>query len=70
MKASTDEGLLADCQYVTLILRLTLDRRGRLIKGEMVNTTDTLQQRFVGLAGLNEAVRGWLRRREQAGDNP
>ena len=61
-----DDTTLADRYYVTLILRLTLDRSGRLIQGELVDTTDTLQKRFLGASGLNQAVAAWLEQQEQA----
>ncbi|MDQ5852822.1 MAG: hypothetical protein M3380_12295 [Chloroflexota bacterium] len=56
---------LGDRHYVTLILRLTLDRAGHLIQGELVDTTDTLQKRFTSSSGLNQAVQAWLREQEQ-----
>ncbi len=63
-----DEGVLADRHYVTLILRLTLDRNGRLIQGELLNTADTQEEQFIGLSGLNRAVHAWLQRIEQDED--
>jgi hypothetical protein len=59
-----DENSLADRHYVTLILRLTLDRGGRLIQGELVDTTDSQLARFIGVTGLNQAVQDWLMRYE------
>jgi hypothetical protein len=59
-----DDNTLADRHYVTLILRLTLDRRGRLIQGELVDTTDSRPARFIGVVGLNQAVQDWLERCE------
>ena len=61
--ANTDD--LKNRTYLSLVLRLTLDQGGRLIQGELVDTTDTLRQRFTTLSGLNEAVAGWLKRQEQ-----
>jgi hypothetical protein len=60
-----DEAL-ADQHYVTLILRLMLDRRGQLVQGELVDTTETLLGRFISVAGLNQAVSDWFMEREQA----
>ena len=51
--------------YLSLIVRLTLDQSGRLIQGELLNTTDTLRQRFTTLSELNKAVAAWLRQQEQ-----
>ena len=60
------DSTLADRHYVTLILRLTLDRGGRVIQGELVDTTDTLWRRFTSSSGLSQAVETWLRQQEQA----
>jgi hypothetical protein len=68
MSHAAEEGSLAERHHVTLILRLTLDRRERLIQGEMVDTTDTIHQRFAGVAGLKRAVQDWLNRHVQAED--
>jgi hypothetical protein len=65
MPHQADDITLADRHYVTLILRLTLNRTGQLLQGELVDTTDTLQKRFLGLTGLNQAVEAWLRQQEQ-----
>jgi hypothetical protein len=56
---------LAEKRYVTVILRLLLDRRGRLINGELVDVESTLEDRFIGWRGLTRAVRGWLTRQER-----
>lgn len=66
-----DDITLANRHYVTLILRLALDQTGHLLQGELVDTTDTLHKRFLGLTGLNQAVEAWLRQQEQpvAGDS-
>lgn len=73
MPHPVDNTSQADRHYanVTLILRLTLDQAGHLLQGELVDTTDTLQKRFLGLTGLNQAVEAWLRQQEQpAADDP
>jgi hypothetical protein len=57
---------LADRHYVTLILRLTLDRAGRLIQGDLADTADARQEHFTGTLGLHQAVESWLRRQQQA----
>jgi len=66
--AAVDE-VLANNRYVTLILRLMLDHGGQLIQGELVDTTDTVLGRFVGVAGLNQAVQDWLTGHEHAEDD-
>jgi len=63
--AAVDE-VLANKRYVTLILRLMLNHDGQLIQGELVDTTDTVLGRFVGVAGLNQAVQDWLTGHEHA----
>jgi hypothetical protein len=65
-----DDTPLVDRHYVTLILRLTLDRGGHLIQGELVDTTDTLQKRFTGASGLTKAMESWLRYQEQLKADP
>ena len=69
MSHPTDDITLADRHYVTLILRLTLDRTGQLLQGELVDTTDTLQKRFLGLTGLHNAMTDWLKQQEATEDN-
>jgi hypothetical protein len=64
MPEPADTTSLTDRHYVTLILRLTLDQMGRLMGGELVDTTHTLQKRFVGVAGMNRAVESWLHQQE------
>lgn len=70
MAQPSQDSSVTDHRYVTLILRLTLDRCGHLIQGELVDTLDTLQQRFRGSSGLNQAVEAWLRRQEQTETKP
>lgn len=65
MSHLANENILTNRHYVTLILRLTLDHEGRLIQGALVDTTDTLQQRFTNVSGLNRAMEAWLRQQEQ-----
>jgi hypothetical protein len=67
MSRSTLDTQLADRRYATVVLRLQLDRRGRLIQGEMVDTAGEHRQRFVGWRGLTRSVRDWLQRQEQVG---
>ena len=43
-----------------VVLRLVLDKHGRLMHGELVDVEGTLQQRFKGRRGLTQAVRTWL----------
>ncbi len=65
MPQQAPDTALTDRHYITLILRLTLDRAGRVIQGELVDTADTLEKRFTGAAGLKQAVAAWLSQHEQ-----
>jgi hypothetical protein len=58
---------LADKQYATLILRLVLDRQGRLLYGELVDVAGGPPQRFAGWRGLIRAVQVWLTSQTEAG---
>ena len=60
MPARPPEDKLSEKQYVSVTLRLLLDRRGRLIQGEVVDLQGQAQQRFVGWRGLVRVLRAWL----------
>lgn len=60
MPARPREDKLSEKHYVSVILRLLLDRRGRLIQGEVVDLAGHAQHRFVGWRGLAHALRQWL----------
>ena len=64
MPEPTDTTSMTDRHYVTLVLRLTLDQMGRLLQGELMDTTHTLQKRFLGSTGLHQVVETWLRQQE------
>jgi hypothetical protein len=53
---------LADQRYVTLIVRLLLDQRSRLVHGELGGVDEPEQGwvRFTGADGLAGAVEAWL----------
>jgi hypothetical protein len=51
---------LAEKRYLTVILRLVVDKRGRLVHGEVVDLQARLQGRFAGWRGLTHTVRAWL----------
>ncbi len=61
MPQAADNSALLDRHYVTLILRLTLDQAGDLIRGDLVDTTNGLPEHFIGTTGLHQAVEAWLR---------
>jgi hypothetical protein len=60
---------LGDSQYVTLILRLLVDRKDQLIQGELGGPQGghdpELWVRFRGAEGLLEAVQSWLAARHE-----
>jgi hypothetical protein len=62
MPQAADDSTLSDRHYVTLVLRLTLDQAGDLIQGDLVDTTNTLPEHFIGTTGLHQAVQSWLRK--------
>jgi len=66
--SSSNVDKLADVQHVTVILRLALNRRGRLLHGELVHTEETKPRRFEGWIGLTHTLREWLA--SQLHDNP
>ena len=51
---------LAGKRNATLILRLVLDQRGRLMHGELLDIANGLPDRFVAWRGLIGAIRTWL----------
>lgn len=65
MAIAADEDSLADYQYVTLIVRLTLDRNGRLIHGDLIDSTSARRGRFANVSSLTSAIADWLSDREQ-----
>jgi hypothetical protein len=72
MSGPSNENNLAEHHYATLILRLLLDRHGRLVHGDIVDVMNTHQEHFIGDYGLIQAVQAWLTRQEQesAADDP
>ena len=54
-------------RYVTVILRLVLDRRGRLAYGEILGLDATPARHFRGWRGLDRALREWLAEASQDG---
>ena len=67
MANPSHENDLVDRHYVTLIVRMTVDSRGRLVRGEMVDAMNTFRERFTGADGLMGAVQTWLARHERDG---
>lgn len=61
MPQVADNRTLSDRLYITLILRLTLDQAGDLIQGDLLDTTNSLPEHFIGTTGLYQTVEAWLR---------
>jgi hypothetical protein len=55
-----NENHLADRRYITVVLRLMVDERGRVTHGQLVEVANGRKQRFVGWRGLVRVVRSWL----------
>jgi hypothetical protein len=48
-------------RYVTVIVRLLVDRRGKLVGGELANVDGPIiQSRFAGWSGLREKIEYYL----------
>ena len=64
MPPAPDENHLADRHYYTVVMRMVVDRRGRLLHGELVGNMTMPPDRFVGWRGLIRVMRAWLIRQE------
>lgn len=60
MSISPGEDELGGKQLHTLVLRLVLDRPGRLLKGEVVDLDGTRGASFATWEELAPAIRRWL----------
>ena len=65
MSSSSNVDKLADVRQVTVILRLALNRRGRILHGELVETEEAKPRRFNSWIGLTHALREWLASQSQ-----
>ena len=59
-EGSGAERLAATRQFV-VVLRLVVEAGGNILYGEVVDSRGESGHRFVGLIGLGDAVRIWLR---------
>ena len=57
MSPPAPKDQLAEQRYVVVILRLLVDRRQKLIQGEVITTPNPTRRRFLGWRGLERAVR-------------
>ncbi len=55
---------LSEKHYVTVVVRLLLDRRDRLVHGEIVDMDGKAQGQFVKWRGLIRTVRDYLTSRQ------
>ena len=69
MSSPLSENYLAERHYATLVLRLLLDRRGRLVHGELLDVANARPEHFIDARGLVQAVQTWLTRQEQVNDD-
>jgi hypothetical protein len=60
LPAPADSEKLAPKRYVTVILRLLLERRGQLVHGELVDLQGKAHGRFGTWQGLPRVIRVWL----------
>ncbi len=51
---------LAETRNVAVVLRLVVDRRGRLVHGEVVDAEGKLRGRFMGWQAMVRVLRAWL----------
>jgi hypothetical protein len=57
---------LADAHFVTFVLRLTLDNRGEIMNGELVDAESNTTQRFQSMQGLIRTLLASLKARQDA----
>lgn len=55
---------MSDKRYVTVIVRMVIDRRERLVHGEVVDVDGKAQGRFDGWREMIHTVRGYLTHRQ------
>lgn len=55
---------LSDKRYVTVIVRMVIDRRERLVHGEVVDVDGNAQGRFDGWREMIHTVRDYLTNQE------
>ncbi len=63
---------LANTRHVTVILRLVLNQRNQVKRGEILNTRGKSLGQFVGWAGFMHVLRVWLSNQpvDPPGDQP
>jgi hypothetical protein len=56
----TSSDKLAEIRQVTFILRLSINRNGQVLHGEVVDVSDKSQRRVKSLAELPQILGEWL----------
>jgi hypothetical protein len=56
---------LADQRYVTVVVRLVVDARGGLVRGEIVDVHGNIVDQIAGWRELTPAVRALVKSRKQ-----
>ena len=51
---------LGDKRHVTLILRLAIDKDGRLARGELINLSGVVMGRFIEWPKLTQMIQAWI----------
>jgi hypothetical protein len=52
--------VLSERRYVSLLLRIVIDRRGRVLHGEIVDIDGGTRMRFAERRGLSRALQAYL----------
>lgn len=66
MEATTEFERLSDVRYVTIIIRVALDKEGELIQGEFAETESARELRFVNWRELSQHIERWIASQPQA----
>jgi hypothetical protein len=51
---------LEDERYAVIVLRLVLDQRGQILRGEIVSAEGIVVSRFAAWEGLTRSLLAWL----------
>ena len=60
MSTPPDRDGSSESRYVTVVVRLLVDGRGRLLHGESVDVAGQVRGRFAQWQDFNRAMEGWL----------
>lgn len=65
MSTLPDETALSEPRYLSFVLRLVVDKDGRLLRGEIVDVSGRQRVPFGTWHGLFRQLRAWLNRPEE-----